>query len=164
MRIRDPGWRQFGSGMEKSRNREKHPGSATLDLPIVINPASDPRQAILFYELISFLLTGDSICLTSQFFEVCMLLDLFPSGASCCAAGKAEISQNWREPQHSFCPEQTGKILLCKQGLLSNPPFPLPPTSPSMPAWSSKKYGQHFFPVRNKITYTVTQYVSIYYI
>jgi hypothetical protein len=32
MRIRDPGWRQFGSGMEKSRIRDpdKHPGSATL--------------------------------------------------------------------------------------------------------------------------------------
>jgi hypothetical protein len=26
----DPGWRQFGSGMEKSRIRGKHPGSATL--------------------------------------------------------------------------------------------------------------------------------------
>ncbi len=26
----DPGWRQFGSGMEKSRIRDKHPGSATL--------------------------------------------------------------------------------------------------------------------------------------
>ncbi len=33
MRIRDPGWRQFGSGMEKSRirDRDKHPGSATLE-------------------------------------------------------------------------------------------------------------------------------------
>ena len=30
MRTRDPGWRQFGSGMEKSRIRDKHPGSATL--------------------------------------------------------------------------------------------------------------------------------------
>jgi hypothetical protein len=42
MRIRDPGWRQFGSGirdgkksdpgsgMEKSRIRDKHPVSATL--------------------------------------------------------------------------------------------------------------------------------------
>ncbi len=30
MRIRGPGWRQFGSGMEKSRIRDKHPGSATL--------------------------------------------------------------------------------------------------------------------------------------
>jgi hypothetical protein len=29
MRIRDPGWRQFGTGMEKSRIRDK-PGSATL--------------------------------------------------------------------------------------------------------------------------------------
>jgi hypothetical protein len=26
----DPGWKQFGSGMEKSRIRDKHPGSATL--------------------------------------------------------------------------------------------------------------------------------------
>jgi hypothetical protein len=43
MRIRDPGWKQFGYGMEKSRIRDpdpesgsgirirdKHPGSATL--------------------------------------------------------------------------------------------------------------------------------------
>jgi hypothetical protein len=30
VRIRDPGWRQFGSGMEKSRIRDKHSGSATL--------------------------------------------------------------------------------------------------------------------------------------
>jgi hypothetical protein len=26
----DPEWKQFGSGMEKSRIRDKHPGSATL--------------------------------------------------------------------------------------------------------------------------------------
>jgi hypothetical protein len=44
MRIRDPGWRQFGSGMEKSQIRDpgwkkvgsgirdKHPGFATLYL------------------------------------------------------------------------------------------------------------------------------------
>ncbi len=31
MRIRDPGWKNFGSGIrEKSRIRDKHPGSATL--------------------------------------------------------------------------------------------------------------------------------------
>jgi hypothetical protein len=33
MRIRDPGWRQFGSGgsgMGKSRIGDQHPGSATL--------------------------------------------------------------------------------------------------------------------------------------
>jgi hypothetical protein len=32
MRIRDPGWRQFGSGIRdgKSRIRDKHHGSATL--------------------------------------------------------------------------------------------------------------------------------------
>jgi hypothetical protein len=27
---KDPGWRQFGSGMEKSQIWNKHPGSATL--------------------------------------------------------------------------------------------------------------------------------------
>jgi hypothetical protein len=32
MRIRDPGWKKFGSGMEKIRIRYKHPGSATLVL------------------------------------------------------------------------------------------------------------------------------------
>jgi hypothetical protein len=26
----DPGWKKFGSGMEKNRIRDKHPGSATL--------------------------------------------------------------------------------------------------------------------------------------
>jgi hypothetical protein len=35
MRIRDPGWRQFGSGMEKSRIRDKHPGSAALKSTIM---------------------------------------------------------------------------------------------------------------------------------
>ncbi len=32
MRIRDPGWEKFGSGIEKSRSgiRDKHRGSATL--------------------------------------------------------------------------------------------------------------------------------------
>jgi hypothetical protein len=28
MRIRDPEWKKFGSGIEKSRIRDKHPGSA----------------------------------------------------------------------------------------------------------------------------------------
>ncbi len=28
--VADPGWRQFGSVMEKSRIRDKHPGSATM--------------------------------------------------------------------------------------------------------------------------------------
>jgi hypothetical protein len=35
MRIRDPGWRQFGSGIRDGKKvgpgiRDKHPGSATL--------------------------------------------------------------------------------------------------------------------------------------
>jgi hypothetical protein len=30
MRIREPGWENFGSGMEGSGIRDKHPGSATL--------------------------------------------------------------------------------------------------------------------------------------
>jgi hypothetical protein len=30
MRIQDPGWEKFGSGMEKTWIRDKHPGSATL--------------------------------------------------------------------------------------------------------------------------------------
>ncbi len=34
----DPGWRQFGSGMENSRIRDKHPGSATL----VVSRIADP--------------------------------------------------------------------------------------------------------------------------
>jgi hypothetical protein len=32
MQIRDPEWKKFGSGMEKTRIRDKHPGSATLPL------------------------------------------------------------------------------------------------------------------------------------
>jgi hypothetical protein len=35
MRIRDPGWRQFESGMEKSQIRDKHPGSATLAVSLI---------------------------------------------------------------------------------------------------------------------------------
>jgi hypothetical protein len=35
MRIRNPGWRHFRSGMEKSRIRDKDPGSATL-VPILL--------------------------------------------------------------------------------------------------------------------------------
>jgi hypothetical protein len=31
MRIRDTGWKKYGSGMEKIRIRDKHPGSATLE-------------------------------------------------------------------------------------------------------------------------------------
>ncbi len=33
MRVRDPGWKKFGSGIEKfgSGIRDKHPGSATVD-------------------------------------------------------------------------------------------------------------------------------------
>jgi hypothetical protein len=31
MQIRDPGWGKFGSGVEKIRLRDKHPGSAILD-------------------------------------------------------------------------------------------------------------------------------------
>jgi hypothetical protein len=30
----DPGWKKFGSGMGKSRIRDKHPGSATLEGPL----------------------------------------------------------------------------------------------------------------------------------
>jgi hypothetical protein len=30
MRIRDPGWKKFESGMPKIRIRDKHPGSAKL--------------------------------------------------------------------------------------------------------------------------------------
>jgi hypothetical protein len=39
MRIRDPRWRQFGSGMEKSRIRDKHPGSATLPYQLIVDVA-----------------------------------------------------------------------------------------------------------------------------
>jgi hypothetical protein len=47
MRIRDPGWRQFGSGMEKSRIRDKHPGSATLQSMVQKDCVEDPdTQAI----------------------------------------------------------------------------------------------------------------------
>jgi hypothetical protein len=34
MWIRYPGWKKFGSGMEKSRIGDKHPGSATLVLTV----------------------------------------------------------------------------------------------------------------------------------
>jgi hypothetical protein len=32
----DPGWKKFGSGMEKIRIRDKHPGSNPADLVITI--------------------------------------------------------------------------------------------------------------------------------
>jgi hypothetical protein len=35
IRVRDPGWKKFGSGMQKIRIRDKHPGSATLDSFII---------------------------------------------------------------------------------------------------------------------------------
>ncbi len=44
MRIRDPGWRQIGSGMEKIRIRDKHPGSATLFF-WVMRPRNKPPDS-----------------------------------------------------------------------------------------------------------------------
>jgi hypothetical protein len=46
MRIRDPGWRQFGSGMEKSRSgiRDNHPGSATLHISKIKSPKEVTKQ------------------------------------------------------------------------------------------------------------------------
>jgi len=41
MRIWDPGWKKFGSGMEKSRIRDEHPGSATLR---ICKPFKEPRN------------------------------------------------------------------------------------------------------------------------
>jgi hypothetical protein len=43
MRIRDPGWRLFGSGMEKSRIRDKHPGCATLGMSYYYRTGSTYR-------------------------------------------------------------------------------------------------------------------------
>jgi hypothetical protein len=44
MQVRDPGWKKFESGMEKTRIRDKHPGSATLVKRYIISP-SDRRGA-----------------------------------------------------------------------------------------------------------------------
>ncbi len=55
MRIRDPGWRLFGSGMEKSRIRDKHPGSATLVMTygftciVPSRSEGESRQVLLKY-------------------------------------------------------------------------------------------------------------------
>jgi hypothetical protein len=47
MRIRDPGWKKFGSeirgGKSRIRDREKHPGSATLDCIGVPGPRGGER-------------------------------------------------------------------------------------------------------------------------
>ncbi len=47
MRIRDPRWKKFGSGMEKIRIRDNHSGSATLwtvqDITMVADPDPDPH-------------------------------------------------------------------------------------------------------------------------
>ena len=47
MRIRDPGWRQFGSGMEKSRIRDKHPGSATLICSLAVDMNNTDKASSL---------------------------------------------------------------------------------------------------------------------
>jgi hypothetical protein len=38
----DPGWKQFGSGMEKSRIQDKYPRSATLPVEINSKREEDP--------------------------------------------------------------------------------------------------------------------------
>ena len=46
--IRDPGCRQLGSGMEKSRIRDKQPGSVTLcPTDTDTDPNPDPRVLVL---------------------------------------------------------------------------------------------------------------------
>ncbi len=49
MRIRDPGWKIFGSGMEKIRIRDKHPSSATL----VLDRHYYALPGLKFFEIIS---------------------------------------------------------------------------------------------------------------
>jgi hypothetical protein len=66
MRIRDPGWRQFGSGIRDGKNsriRDKHPGSATLpgsDWPTKLwTPTdTDPHSATGGRTIKSFKRTG----------------------------------------------------------------------------------------------------------
>jgi hypothetical protein len=55
MRIRDPGWRQFGSGIRDGKKsdlgsgiRDKHPGSATLRVNIEINRVNIESAYISF--------------------------------------------------------------------------------------------------------------------
>jgi hypothetical protein len=54
MRIRDPGWRQFGSGMEKSRIRDKHPGSATLFVTLETLLLDEKNHLNVKCELVNF--------------------------------------------------------------------------------------------------------------
>jgi hypothetical protein len=57
MRIRDPGWRQFRSGMENvgSGIRDKHPGSATLFIRYIKVKTEDLRH---FFPQLLFLIAA----------------------------------------------------------------------------------------------------------
>jgi hypothetical protein len=56
MRIRDPEWKKFGSGMEKIRIRDKNPETATLRISMRISnslvtfqlPYTDPHPEKLY--------------------------------------------------------------------------------------------------------------------
>jgi hypothetical protein len=43
----------YGPTCPETSLQSTRESNTPLDLPIVINPASDPRQAILFYELVT---------------------------------------------------------------------------------------------------------------
>jgi hypothetical protein len=47
----DPGWKKFGSGMEKFRIRDKHPESATLIKRDLILPREGAQEARVFSKL-----------------------------------------------------------------------------------------------------------------
>jgi hypothetical protein len=49
MRIRDPGWKKFGSGIEKIRIRDKHLGSATLGTGIPYMFINTPVMSTVAY-------------------------------------------------------------------------------------------------------------------
>ncbi len=61
MRIRDPGWRQFGSGIRDGKKsdpgsgiRDKHPGSATLVAGELFSEFANFHFDIAFSELDNF--------------------------------------------------------------------------------------------------------------
>jgi hypothetical protein len=55
MRIRDPGWKKFGSGMGKIRIRDKYPGSAILHFLIIKYKLFEQKLQYDHYQPISFL-------------------------------------------------------------------------------------------------------------
>jgi hypothetical protein len=71
MRIRHPGWRQFGSGIRDGKKvrsgiRDKHPGSATLlnvqiQIAFLQKPVTDDNRVLLLLEFLGHYASGKDL-------------------------------------------------------------------------------------------------------